>query len=579
VITHPSTRQFPAVLDGIHCSAISERLIGSAVREDLMKSAGSRSLVALVLIIAAVSCNKQGGSVAHPESDGAGLAMPALFANVPADTPYLIAGPGPAPLELFAKLRDAFGPMLSSMVARARAGKPVHEGADAIGAELAGKWSQAGLESLGFSAQMRFAIYGLGLQPAVLRLELRDEKAVLATIQRIAARSNMSLPPMATLGGRSYWRFEHEAVSLVVALLDNQLVAAVGTRDAVTAKLGLILGADKPARSLADGAVIKEIMAKHGFGPHMVGFANTRGLVAAALESAGVRSTPACGAEIDRLSSRIPRVVWGYTEVSTTKIAGGAVFELAPDLAADLRALKVEVPGYREALAPPSLFAMVLGLDVPKGQALAVAAARSYKRLGDACGIRPLSEKAGEVAQAMAQPLPEPASRVSGVALSVKELVITKGSQMPDKLEGVAAISSLDARALFDKLGEIAPPIKLLGLVSDGKLHPLGAGMLPVSFPVSGGVGPRNIVITAGNTTAPLGQKLLATQGGGPKAPLYSVSYDLGWLIELAARDHPPDDADGREVLEAFRKLMGPVTGSLDATDAGVSIWSEIDLK
>jgi hypothetical protein len=566
------------VLDGIHCSAISERLIGSAVREELMKSAGSRSLVALVLIIAAIACRKDGAAAVHPGQDVSALAMPALFANVPADTPYLIAAPGPAPLELFAKLRDAFGPMLSSIVARERAKDPGRNAWEGLLAELDGKWNQAGIESLGFSAHMRFAIYGLGLQPAVLRLEVRDEKAVLATIQRIAARIHKPLPAMAAVSGRGHWRFDHDGASVVIALLENQLIVAVGKSDAVSAKLGLILGSDKPAHSFADGAVIKEIMTKHGFGPHMVGFANTRGLVAAALESAGVHATPACGAEIDRLSSRMPRTVWGYTDVSTTRISGSAVFELAPDLVADLQALKTELPGYGDAMAPPSLFAMALGLDVTRSQAIAVAAARSFQRLGDACGIRPLSEKAGEAARAMAQPLPEPASRVSGVSFSVKDLTLTKGSQMPDKLEGVAAIASPDARALFDKLGEIAPPIKLLGLTGDGKLHPLGAGMLPVTFPVAGGVGTRNVVITAGTTTAPLGEKLLAARGGG-KAPLYAVSYDLGWLLELAAHEHPASDANERDVLEAFRKIMGPVTGTVDVTAAGVSVSSEIRLK
>lgn len=540
-----------------------------------MKSAGSRSLVALVLIVAAVGCKKD-GAVAHPGQAGGG-AMPALFASVPAETPYLIASSGPAPAELYAKIRDALGPAFGRLIARERAKDP-NPVADAIFAELEGKWNQAGFASLGLSPDMRFAIYGLGLQPVVARVELRDDKAVLATLQRIAARAGKPLPPMLNQGGRSYWRTDEKGTSIVLEIADNQLVVAVGQPASVSAKLDLILGTDKPSRSLADGVMLGELMAKHGFGPHLLGFVNSHGTVAAALEQARAKPTAACTAEIDRLSARMPRVVWGYTEVSANKLAGGIVFELAPDLVAELKAIKTELPGYTDAMGAPSLFAMALALDAVKGQPIAVGAARSFKRLGDACGLAELSAKAGQAAQAMAQPLPDPVARVSGALFVIKDMTLPKrGEQMPDKLEGVVSISSLDAKVLLDKIGEIVP-VKLLGLSSDGKLHAMGAGMLPVKFPVNGGVGARNIVITSGTTTGPLGEKLLGARTGG-KAPLYALSYDLGWLLDLALKNGMEGDANAREMAQAFRNLLGPIVATLDVTDAGISGWSEIHLK
>ena len=43
----------------------------------------------------------------------------------------------------------------------------------------------------------------------------------------------------------------------------------------------------------------------------------------------------------------------------------------------------------------------------------------------------------------------------------------------PRKLEGVAAIASPDAHALFDKLLALAPMLGQLGITADGKLHDL----------------------------------------------------------------------------------------------------------
>jgi hypothetical protein len=293
-----------------------------------MTSVRCRSLAVLVVMVALAACKKEGGGDAMDlpaemkphvaQGDPSKLAVPALFASVPADTPYLVASLDAAPPELWARMRQAVKPLIDIAAAKWQEQRGKNEVMDAVLSEMEGKWSQAGIESLGFSAQPRFAIYGLGLQPVVARMAVKDGKAVQATIERIAAKAGKQLPPPATRGGRSYWQYSDDGVSVVVSIAGDELIAALGKAEDVEAKLGLILGLDKPAKDMADGALVKQLMARHGFGGQLIGFADTRQLAGKALEAAGglpSPASPACTGELDRLSAKLPHLVLGYSEL------------------------------------------------------------------------------------------------------------------------------------------------------------------------------------------------------------------------------------------------------------------------
>jgi hypothetical protein len=569
----------------------SVKLLGP---EDTMKTVCSRSAAALALVAALVGCKKDGRATDEAELpaemrphlahiDVAKLSVPALFASVPADSPYLFAALEPLPVEFYGKMKQAFGPLFARFVGQAQAAD--NKVLAAVLSELDGKWNQAGLESLGFSARPAFAVYGLGLQPVVARVELRDHKAVLATIERIAGKAGQALPPMETKDGRNYWKFAGtDGPAFVVALADNQLIAAIGKRDDLDAKLGLILGTDKPSPSMADGKPIKELIARHGFGANLVGFADTRRLTTAGIAEAGAKPSPACTAEADHLAGRVPRVAFGYGEMSASRISGGMVIELASDLVPDLRALKVELPGLTAALADQPLIAMAAALDLARGQQLAVAAASAIKRLGDACNLPDFSGGVDRAMRALGKPLPDPIGQILGGAIAVRQIEFATGanrSPVPQKLEGVAMLASPDAKALFDKLAAQAPPLKALAIPADGKLHDVDA-KLPIPFPISAGVGDKLIVLAAGDQRAALGGKLIGAHGGG-KAPLLAMSYDYAKVFELEFQASGMSRADfdriAPGVLDGMSNLFGRVAGTVDVTDAGVAFWGSLELK
>ncbi len=561
-----------------------------------MTSVRSGSLAFVVAMVALAGCKKEGGDAVelpaemrpHPaQGDPSRLAVPALFASIPADTPYLIASLEAAPPELWGKMKQAYKPLIDMFATKWQEQRGRNEVFDAIVSELDGKWSAAGIESLGFSAKPGFAMYGLGLQPFVVRMVIKDGKAVRATIERIAAKAGKQLPPASTRGGVSYWQHaSDDGTAVVVSIGDHELIAAVGKAEDIEARLGLILGLDKPARSMADGALIKQLMARHGFGGQLIGFADTRQLAGKAIEAAGGTPTPACTAELDRVSAKLPRLVVGYSELSGSKIAGGLVVELAPEVVADMRALRTEVPGLGAALRGHPLFAFAAGVDLARAQQLGVAAAGNLRQLGTACGLGPLVDSAADMARGLSRPLPEPVGRISGGVVVVNDLALAFGAAgamggMPEKVDGVVLIASPDARALFDQAGAMNPTIKGLGVTADGKLHDLHVP-LPVPLALSAGVGDRLIVVTAGDQGRQAGDKLIGARAGA-RAPLFAMTYDVGRAMDLATKATGADPGAAVPELAAFiasmKDVMGRVTATIDVTDHGLAMWSSIELK
>jgi hypothetical protein len=554
-------------------------------------------LGALVMAVALAACTKQGAGDATglpadvklqaAQGGPSGPAVPALFASIPADTPYLMASVEPVSPGLWAKLEQAFKPVIDMVAAKSQEERGKNKLFDAVLTEMAGKWTAAGLESLGLSAQPRFVMYGLGLQPFVARVAIKDGKTVRATFERIAARAGERLPPATIRGGRSYWQNTgKDGTSIVISIGDRELVAAVGKARDVEAKLDLILGLQKPARNMADGALIKQLMAGHGLGGQMIGFADTRQLASKALEAvSGLPGppSPACTGEIDRLSAKLPRLVVGYSELSGSRIAGSFVVEMAPDLLAELRALKTELPGLGAVMSGHPIMAFAAALDLARAQELGVAAAANLRQLGAACGLGSLVNGAAQVVRQLSRPLPDLATRISGAAVVVNDIVMRAGdhSGTPEKIEGVLLVASPDARALFGKAIELEPMVKSLGIQVDGKLHDLRMP-LPVFRAPAVGIGERVIVVTAGDSQRGTGDQLIAARGGD-KAPLFTAIYDFPRLMDFTERngdlDRETADPDVRAFLASLKDVFGNVSSTLDVTDRGLVMWSAVELR
>jgi hypothetical protein len=551
----------------------------------------TRVAVVALWLLALAACKKEGAAMPadfgprRSAVDVDKLQAPALFAHIPADAPFVMASFEAVPLEYYAKIRSMMGPAFERSLGQVRAVDPdgnLGRWIDAVAAELEGKWSAKGLESLGLSAQPRFAIYGHGLLPVVARLEIKDGKALLATVERIAQRAGVTLPPLETRHGREFWRIELPSdAGLVVSIADQQLVVAMGPRHGIAAVLPQILGAEKPAQNMAGGEELKQLIARHKLGPMMIGFADTKRLTLGALALAERDLPAACAAEIDRVAAQVPRLAFSYTELTAQRFSFGAILELAPKVVEELKSLRAAVPGIAAALADSPMFAMGAGFDLERGRVVGKTVAAALAKLGQACEAESLVKAAGELRDGMSRPLPGPLAKLAGGAFALDSIEFEPGGggggdfgpKMPRAMEGFAMVAASDAKGMFESLAKEIPPLGMLDIDADGKLHEVELTQFGLPFNVHAGVGDQAIAVGVGKRGERRAEKALNTSGKD-KAPFLAGAMDISKLMKLQAQL-----GQAAELDTTMMEMMGRVTFGADATDAGLSFWMSGDLK
>jgi hypothetical protein len=567
------------------------------------------ALVVVVLAVGLIACNKNDGNKGTtgkqtvrtelpPELmrqaaavDTAKLTAPAVFAHVPADTAYMIGSFEPIPLAYYDKMFSKLGPAIGKALDQLRGTVVDPGGASVLAAvrsELDGKWSAAGLESLGLSAQPRFAVYGLPLVPVVARVDVKDDKAVLATIQRIAAKAGRTLPAQETRGGKSFWRLVEDKSTFIVSLVDNQLVLAVGPTEVVEQKLGLVLGLEQPAQTMADGKALAKVMTDYGYAPYVVGFLDSRRLLDEAVALARADQTDdspptdACVAELQRVAGRAPKIVFGYHELTLTRQTMSMVVDLAPDLLQELAALRTEVPGLGTALANRPLMAFGGGIDLVRAQRFLIGSMESWNKVYVACEMGKKKAKAdmAEDIAAVSKPMPPELATITGGVMTVQDIGFGPGSPVPQRLDGFALVTSTDAKALYAAALKKEPKLSALGIRTDGKLHELPKAKLPMPFAINLGVGDHAFAVGVGPTGKKLGEQLLGATGGG-KVPFLAFTYDYARLIELSmqvkrlqGKTDPTDDLN-----LALAQLFSRGNLTLDTSDRGLVMWASVDMK
>ncbi|HWO26860.1 MAG TPA: hypothetical protein VNO30_49360 [Kofleriaceae bacterium] len=528
-------------------------------------TASARALAPLLALALAACGGKPHTAAPRP-------AAPALFASIPADTPFVLASFEAMPLEVLAMYRDLVGPEIRSSLERASGGGAWADRLlPVLLEELDGKWNVAGFESLGLSATPRFAIYGLGLVP-VLRLEIRDGRVLLATIQRIAKRAGLPLPPPEAREGRTFWWIDDSEHPALLAITGDQLALAIGPRGALDAALPHVLGLEKPARSMADGAELAAARQKHRLGGQAVGIADTRRLLTNIL--AAGRPSPACAAEIDRLAARAPRLVAGYG-VTPAQHDIDMVLEVAPDLAGELRSLRVDLPGYAQALADKPLLMVAAGVDLPRGQALLRAAVEATQRAAAACDATAFRARYDEAAALFAEPLPPPLAQLRGGLLNVLSASYDDDDALPSRLEAFAVVSSPAASSLFALGRAVIADAVPIDFEADGKLHTLPLDRLQLALPyeIAGGASERAIFLAAGKQ----GRARLERALGAPpdRAPLFITDTDYGRFSELSARR----GGERASVNAINAQLYGRMRMALDVSDRGLELRTAVETK
>jgi len=520
---------------------------------------------ALVLSLILLACQKPPAPAALP-----------LLAHVPANTPYVFAFLEPVPRFYWERIAETFGKDIDRLIDRlleeAPAGTPGERFAKGLLRELRGKVSAAGMKELfGIGPDARAAFYGAGIVP-VLRLELVDDKALPATVERLAKEAGLTLPT-ATHGDRRYWRFEEKDVVVAIAVVDKQLVVAGGPTGLLEAALANVLGLDKPKTSMADGAALRQVRTKHGFGP-WVGYVDAQKLLplVTAMTTFG---GPACRDALTALAKRFPRASFGYDEWTERKIGGRMILEMEPALAARLQELVVDAPGFGPgSLTERSLLVVGAGANLDKGRLLAADVAGEMARLGGACEEPDLVKDASEARAFLSRPLPPGLDKARGGL--VKVLSGTMGHDgNPSGVQAFAVLAADDGGAFLDELVKLVPIPDADKLARDGKFHELvPAGSVPYLGAIHAAVQPKALAIAVGTEGILAAERALAATG---KAPLFYVAYDYGRIMQIMLGSLPAA-AEG-DLVRKLAGFFGVLSMSVYPSGAGLVFGTTMEMN
>lgn len=478
-----------------------------------------------------------------------------LLRVVPADTPYAWVGMSGSTRPFAEKLGKKVEPLLKeaevalsqALAGSSQSDKPAEKVVRALGAELQGKLSVAGLESLGLEFDTRFVIYGLGLLPA-MRLRLKDATLLKATIDRVQQASGVQFP-VANHAGQDYWHGGDSKFEFVAAFVGNDVVMGVVATATKDRMLPVLFGQEKPASSLADVSVLKDVVAAHGLGQYSAGFVDVRILVdalvgagtgynqeTAAAVLSGETPTPECAAELRGLAGVMPRIVFGTTRIDDSGVETRVIAELRPDIAGGLASVRASVPGLDGATSKEVMFGMGSGVDV--GQAIELAKTQAMVVEAAPFKCRELSflnDAAREIVRG-APNVPPPVRQFKGFALALEDASFA--GFLPTNVKGYMTVGTAEPLAMIKTLKSFAPSelAFIPDLAQEGVGERLNLAALPLPLPIPfemflAGRRDAGLALAVGADAQKRSSDLLVVNGEAK--PLFVFHMNLGRFMKM----------------------------------------------
>lgn len=525
-----------------------------------------------------------------------------LLQYVPADTPYVFANPEPLPDDVLDKLEPAIDSMLRAYATVIRTvvdvelekvgedggtGEEDADRMDAVATELESLMTLDGLRSAGVGRGSTMVLYGEGLLP-VFRLHLTDSALMEQTISRIEEKADMKMAT-GTIGKQSYRFVGDEEGTLILALVDNDMVATIVPASHTDELLKSVLGLSKPSKSIADSGELQQLMEANEFEPYSLLSIDVKRIVATFLdEQSGSNAellammqydasglSDVCKTEIREMAGIVPRIIAGYTEFNTKRVSSNFIVELRQDIADGLATLVAPVQGL--GLTKGGLFSFGISLDM-------LAAREFYSARLDAMEADPFecenfAELQAGVAQGrelLKQPIPPIAYSVKGFLAVVDALegMNIRAQQPPTSVDASFLLSIDNPQGLLAMGTLFSPELAALNLQPDGKPRKLE---LP---PVAPAVSEAFIAMTDNALAISLGQggadrivELFDKEFADP-APFMSMFMDAGqyygFVADTMLLAQPDDPETPLEITAAMSNLMRAMEGWFGETSVNV---------
>lgn len=531
-------------------------------------------------------------------------AMQRLLQHIPADTPYAFIGMGNKSAgstrdfitRIYAPVQKLMPQIEAKLGSIGELGLAPDKEAllRAVIGELKGRLSADGLAELGFDIDGRFAIYGLGVLPA-MRLQLRDPAALRAAIERVQAASGVRFPT-GTLGDVEYWRIPAAAgqVEGAIAIVGDQLVAGMAPLALKDRVFALLLGNERPERHLGNSEGFQTMLADYGIARLSAGFVDSRVIaeaflgegdalnkdILAALAPEVAARWPAldagCKQEIRSLVALNPRLVFGTEQMDGDGFTGKFVVELRRDIAQELMTMRTTVPGLDIESTRDAVFALGGGLDVERALNFALAKATEIQAAPYRCpALAGLNKGAGDVLTGIKGAEPE-VWKLRGFAMVVDDLKLA--GIVPTEIRGFMSFAYTDTKTLVNKFG----PIIKQPIADDGTVTALPEGTIPFLNSVHYGMQPgRGGVVAVGKDSQARAASLLSfTAPADP--PLLVMVYDMarmGELLKSAMDSLGNSQSPELAFVTDFYQASGTITYDVRAGERGVEIHTHMGVK
>jgi hypothetical protein len=517
---------------------------------------------------------------------------------VPADTPYVIASTKPLPTALADKLEPTIDEMLQVYQQIIRytldaklAEIPEKERDDeeleklhGIADEIVGLMSLEGLRAAGIGRDSAFVFYGNGITP-VMRFELSDPALFDAAIARIEEKAGSALSD-GEADGRQYKFASMEGANFVIATLDDQAVLTVVPSSFDESQVALALGIDKPKKSLRKSKQLRSIRREYGFTETLTGYIDSTRIaeiltgkvsgldaeVFAALGGGIPEMSAVCSSEVMVMAGIAPRMVIGYSELSTDEIESAFIIELREDIAAALSAVPTAVPGHGED--PGGLFSFGMGMDLLELRKFA--SARLDAMEADPYECEKFADLQAGVAkgrEALNQPIPPVAYSFRGFVANIVDMegLDFSKSEPPESIDASLLIAIENAEALLMMGAMMNPQIAGLNLQLDGKPVKLELASI-ASFAEEAFVAMSSnaVAVAMGNGAESKSADMLVADSLDPP-PFLAASVDseryyamIGDAMAKSSVSEPINDESGEpaaddmppEIREAMREVL-----------------------
>jgi hypothetical protein len=511
-----------------------------------------------------------------------------LLKYIPADTPYVFISTKPLPSELADKLEPAIDGILQSYQQILRyviAEQTAKISAEEEGAEKAEQFSGVaneflammsldGIRGAGIERDSAFALYGNGLLP-VLRLELSKSTLFDAAIERIEKKAEKPLL-IGEANGQAYKYISAEKLKIIFATLNEQAVITVVPSEFEESQVALALGVKLPAKSLKKSKKLAAIGKEYDFSDYLIGYVDNVRIgeiftgsatdldknLFAALGEEAPELTELCSAEIMASVRVVPRIVFGYSDMTGQQVNGAMIVELRSDIAEGLATIPAAVPGLGSD--PGGFMSFGLGLNP-------MALREFYEGRLDAMESDPykcenFAELQAGVAkgrEALNQPLPPVVYSFRGFLAKIVDFegidMASDTDTMPKSIDGSILLAVENAEALIMMAAMMDPQIAALNLMPDGNPVRLELAQLAEITDVAFAAMSENALsVSLGAGAESNSADMLLADSPDP-APFMSMSMDSARYYSMvgeAMANAEPSDEEAEQMPEEIRSAM-----------------------